>query len=85
MNKKLISIIFVIVIFLQILVPVGMIGYGKTIETNIQNYGIEYKFKIRSLSIINGECNFTLPGAMFSSFFYKTVPYKTIKLVFDSV
>lgn len=60
MNKKVISIIFVIALVVQIFVPIGMIEYGKVATENLETKGIEYKFKIRHIDIYNGRCNFLL-------------------------
>lgn len=70
MNKKVISIIFVVAIILQVFVPIGMIGYGRIAEENLQSKGIEYKFKISRIEIFNGNCIFSLEARQ--PLFYKT-------------
>lgn len=54
MRKKFMLPILIISIFVQLLVPVGMIAYGNKAEEDLQKYGKEFKIPVYVQSVYNG-------------------------------
>ncbi len=70
MFKKIMLPIMIISIIIQLLVPVGMICFGKNIDANLQNNGTEYKFEIRRIDIVGGTCSFSLIDGYFNYYHF---------------
>lgn len=60
MRKNLTIIILVLAIILQLSVPIGMIAYGKKAEADLLENGFEYKFKIRTSSMVDGTLYYSI-------------------------
>lgn len=60
MRKKITLMVLVVAILIQLLVPVGMIVHCLKAESDLEEYGVEYKFKINADSIYNGTLFFEL-------------------------
>ncbi len=54
MFKKFMLPILIVSIVVQLLVPVGMIGYGNKAEEDLQKYGKEFKIPVYIQNIYNG-------------------------------
>lgn len=60
MRRKITLTVLIVAIVVQLLLPVGMIVHSQKAESDLEKYGVEYKFKINAGSLIDGTLYFNL-------------------------